>query len=182
MCDTLTFLELTTYSESNPQGYDDKPSFQSDIWPLFVNTANKIQHVYLFINSNWSDHKRLKAQGVSAGSCVDLGSMGLLTKKDIKELEHLSFFGGHLNVLYLIEQRDRLIQDLLKLFKKSGVTLRCASQGLSLHVNEQNELRGFLAQAVSSHIFASFGHDGDPLFLFGKLPVLQGILEYRNSE
>jgi hypothetical protein len=178
MSDSISYLEFTSFSESNPQGYDDEPLFDAHIWPLFIERSASIAKVCLFVNSHWSGHGRLLEAGRKVDShLTDLGQMRLLTEKQLIELNHLSFFGGHLSVFYLINIADDLLKKLQALWQRRP-TLSSGTGDLGLTENESSALAGLIQGLGSDQVLVSFGHDADPMYIFGPLSALQWLLDH----
>jgi hypothetical protein len=170
----MNFIELTSYI-GEPEGYADFPNFPDDIWPLLTRKSKEVESLYLFRNDDslslsWSGHYEVVTQRI-----VRIRSMAELTKDELDRIRHLSFYGGHLNVLYRVSTQGSLLSELCKLFPVVRLSSDDIDQ-LGLEPEALAELRTFTAASPAGFLHFSFGHDGDPLYIFGDLEPLRALL------
>lgn len=170
----MNFLELTSYI-GEPDGYADSPDFQSDIWPLMRRKAQEIESVFLFRSDKsssmgWLGHYDLVSQNI-----IRIGSMSDLNDTELSRIEHWSFYGGHLSVVYRVSIQSSLVHEFCKLFP--GVSLSSDDiDQLAMEPELLSELRWLSDESPKEILHFAFAHDADPLFIFGDLDVLRSLL------
>jgi hypothetical protein len=170
----VNFLELTSRI-GEPEEYADFPEFQSDVWPLLRQKANEIEGVFVFAqprSRSWSWPGRYEAV---SERIVRLSPTTELTQEEFKELEHLSFYGGHLNVLYQLPSGSPLLHELCAMYPTVSLSSDDLDQ-LALDPEPLAELRAFTDALPQESLHFAFAHDGDPLFVFGYLETLRSLL------
>jgi hypothetical protein len=162
---TQLCLELSSFNEQNPSGYDDFPDFISDIWPFLISHRDSIKEVVL----QKSTLERLFSFGKINGF-QKLGAMGGLQNHELSKLKHRSFYGGHLSAIYQTTDKN-LVTRLCRFWRKGpriikfddipGVTPEFAETIVELIVSDK------------SCVCISFAHDADPMYLFGNIKTFQ---------
>lgn len=168
----MNFLELTSYIDEE-QGYDGFPDFTDDVWPLLTRKAEEIEGLFLFHSSRgvgWAGHYE-----VVMGRIVRLKSLNELTKDELGKIEHWSFYGGHLNVLFRVSSESSLLRELCNFYPSVNLSSDDVDQ-LALKQESLAELRAFTAALPQELVFFSFAHDADPLYVFGHLETLRVLL------
>jgi len=170
----MNFIELTSYV-GGPEGYADFPNFPDHIWPLLTSKRKEIESLYLFRNDDssslsWPGHYEVVTRRI-----VRVNSMNALTDHELSRIEHLSFYGGHLNVLYRISTGSSLLSDLCNLFPVVRLSSDDVEQ-IALDEESLAELRAFTAAMPPELLCFSFAHDADPLYIFGQLEALRDLL------
>lgn len=165
----MIFLELDSYIEP-PIGYPGRPYFDSDLWPLIVRRSGEIKTVL------WFHHDRPpEPTGLRESLLTDLGPMTMLSVQMIEMLKHRSYYGGHLNVLYVIPCESPLLTELVNLYPVPGVIDSDSTNDLALSFDVRSELVRFVEALPSQLVVLSFAHDGDPAFIFGERAALEKL-------
>jgi hypothetical protein len=172
----LEFLELTSYI-GDPQGYADFPSFKNDVWPLIKSKAKEIESVFLFRNDSSSNVGWLGRYEIVTQNIIRIGYMDELTNDELSKIEHWSFYGGHLNVLYRVSTESPLLEELCSLYPVVKLSSEDTDQ-IGLGQESLTELQAFTA-ASPRLLHFSFAHDADPLCIFGDLERLRSHLHIR---
>ena len=170
----MNLLELTAYIPE-PEGYADLPDFESDVWPLLRRKGQEIENLFLFINDNsrslaWPGHFELVTRNI-----LRIRSMDELTDRELDRLQVLSFYGGHLNVVYRVPAESSLLLELCSMYP----LVKLSSDDIDpLGLNQQSlsELGAFTAALPKELLHFSFSHDADPLYVFGDLETLRDLL------
>ena len=81
---------------------------------------------------------------VSESHLADLGPLIRQSDQMMEMLKHRSFYGGHLNVLYVVQAESLLLMELAKLYPKPGVIDRDSTNDLGLPVHARSELAQFV--------------------------------------
>ena len=180
MAGLTSYLTLTSRC-GPPHGYYDEPDFLEDVWPFFLENSSEFESVYLFKNSYFGGQRYwqrrfgkqlgVTLKGRSEPQIIDLGPMTSLSPPLLDDLRHRSFYGGHLNVLYRTNTQGSLIARLCEFWPSPG-TLNDKFENLGLANIERDFLLDFLSSVSEQHFLAAFGHDADPLYVFGNLRVL----------
>ena len=164
----MTYLELDSYIEP-PEGYPEGPYFSSDLWPLIMKRRDEVSYVLWFrhdppINPADGQESRL----------TNLGPLTQLSKQTIEMLEHRSFYGGHLNVLYVTQAQSPLLMELVKLYPRPGV-IGSDPTKIILSVEAAAELAHFVESLPPDLAVLSFAHDADPAYIFGERTALEKL-------
>jgi hypothetical protein len=170
----MNFIEATSYI-GDPQGYADGPDFSSEVWPLIRRKQKEISNLFLFWNDTsrslgWPGHYEPITKHIAR-----IRPLSELTDQEIAKLEHWSFYGGHLNVLYQLSAERSLLPDLLHLYP----TVKLSSDdvdAVGLGPEYLGELQRFTAASPPGSLHFSFAHDADPLYIFGDLESLRVVL------
>ena len=101
----MVFLELDSYIEP-PIGYPGRPYFDSDLWPLIVRRSDEVKMVLWF----HPDPPPTRT-GRRESHLTELGPMTKLSADMLAMLKHRSYYGGHLNVLYVIPSESPLLTE-----------------------------------------------------------------------
>lgn len=170
----MNFLELTSYI-ADPQRYAEFPDFKNDVWPLIRSKGKEIESVLLFRNDSSSSIGWLGRYEIVTQNIIDIGSMGEFTDHELSKIEHWSFYGGHLNVLYRVSSESSLLKELCSLYPVVNLSSDDPDQ-LGLGQEFLTELQSFTA-ASPKFLYFSFAHDGDPLCIFGDFEALRDLLK-----
>ena len=173
------YLKFTIFC-GPPQGYYDKPDFLKHVWPFLLENSASIQSVYLFTNHYFGGRgywqrtfgKQLNIM-LDGIQIFDIGPITRLPPALLKDLRHRSFYGGQLNVLYRIVNKEVMAR-LCGLWPSPG-TLTDNFKELGLKQEELDLLLTFLANNLDDCFFVAFGHDADPLNIFGSLTGLTQV-------
>jgi hypothetical protein len=165
----MIFLVLDSYIEP-PIGYPGRPYFDSDVWPLIVTRSDEIKSALWFHHDRSPDHTGLRQSPVT-----DLGPMAKLSAQTIDMLKHKSYYGGHLNVLYVIPSESPLLTELVNLYPAPGVIDSDSTNDLALSFAVRSELTRFVEALPRQLVVLSFAHDGDPAFIFGERAALEKL-------
>ncbi len=160
----------------NPRlGFTPEPVFDTQIWTLMLNHVEEISDVLLFINSRWWGSRRSFDAGEEVSPHISsIGRMAWLSNGQFAEIAGRSNDGGHLSVLYKIENTGLLLPRLIQLWTPEQRALSdSARDDLGLKADETNELARFVHVAGEHHIIASFGFAAEPLYLFGEHRTLE---------
>src|SRR5687768_9835781 len=103
--------------------------------------------------------------------------MDELTNDELSKIEHWSFYGGHLNVLYRVSTESPLLEELCSLYPVVKLSSEDTDQ-IGLGQESLTELQAFTA-ASPRLLHFSFAHDADPLCIFGDLERLRSHLHIR---
>jgi hypothetical protein len=101
--------------------------------------------------------------------------MTKLSAQMLDLLKHRSYYGGHLNVLYMIPSESPLLTELVKLYPVPGVIDSDSTNDLALSFEARSELARFVEALPRQLAVVSFGHDGDPAFIFGERAALEKL-------
>ena len=170
----MNFLELTSYI-GDAQGYAETPDFRSDVWPLLKREAKEIDGVFLFRNDSSSSVRLMGHYQIITENIICIGSADELTDHELSKLEHWSFYGGHLTVLYRVSTESSLLRELCNLYPSTHLSSDDIDQ-LGLRQESLMELRAFVAASPKEFLHFSFAHDADPLYIFGELETLRALL------
>ena len=170
----MNFLELTSYI-GEPQGYADFPEFQSDVWPLLRRKANEIESVFIFAQPRQARRSWPGRYEPISERIARLSPTSELTQQEFSELQLLSFYAGHLNVIYQISTESSLLRELCALYPVVNLSSDDIDQ-LGIDPEPLAELRAFTDALPPGFLNYSFSHDGDPLFVFGPLEALRSLL------
>lgn len=170
----MNFLELTSYI-GGPEEYADFPEFQSDVWPLLRRKADEIEGVFLFWNNNSRSISWPRPFEVVTERIARLKSTAELTEDEFSELQYLSFYKGHLNVLYRVSTEGSLLQELCNMYPAVSLSSDDIDQ-LGLDPEPLADLRAFTDALPHGFVHFAFVHDGDPLCVFGPLEPLRSLL------
>jgi hypothetical protein len=165
----MIFLELDSYIEP-PIGYPGRPYFDSDLWPLIVSRIDEVQSVLWFRHDLPPDRTSL-----GEGRLTDLGPMTKLSTQMMEMLKHRSYYGGHLNALYVIPSESLLLTELVKLYPVPAVIGSDSTNDLALSFDARSELARFVGALPHQLVVLSFAHDGDPAFIFGEQAALEKL-------
>lgn len=177
MNETLHLIKLSRHI--NPHfGFTLEPVFDSQIWTLMLNHVEEISDVLLFVNSRWWGSRRSFDAGEPMSSHIaSIGRMAWLSNAQFTEIFERSNDGGHLSVMYKIENTSLLLPRLIQSWTPEQRTLSDSTRDdLGLKSNETNELARFVHGAGERHIIASFGFAAEPLYLFGEHCTLESSL------
>ena len=161
----MIFLELESYIEP-PLGYPDGPYFDSDLWPLILRRSDEVQTVLWF---------RHETPAVNESHFADLGPLTRQSDQMMETLKHRSYYGGHLNVLYVIQPESLLLRELVKLYPKPGVLYSDSTNNLGLPFEARSELARFVESLPPRWSVLSFCGDGDPACIFGDGETLEQL-------
>ena len=161
----MIFLEMESYIEP-PLGCPEGPYFDSDLWPLILRRANEIQTLLWF---------RHEPPGVNESHLADLGPLTTQSGQMLETLKHRSYYGGHLNVLYVVQAESLLLRELVKLYPKPGVLYSDSTNNLGLPFEARSELARFVESLPPHGSLLSFAHDADPAYIFGDRETLQEL-------
>lgn len=161
----MIFLEMESYIEP-PLGFPEGPYFDTNLWPLILRRANEVQTVLWF---------RHEPPGVNESHLADLGPLITQCDQMMEMLKHRSFYGGHLNVLYVIQAESLLLRELVKLYPKPGVLYSDSTNNLGLPVDARSELARFVESLPPRWSVLSFAHDADPAYIFGDRETLEEL-------
>lgn len=170
----MNFIELTSYI-GDPQGYDDGPDFTKEVWPLIRRKQHEIANVFLFRNDSWSSLGWLGYYEPVSNNIARIRTMMELTQGEIEKLEHWSFYGGHLNVVYQLPGESSLLRELVGMYP----TVRLSSDDvdeIGLGPEYLAELQRLIAASPAGSLHFAFSHDADPLYIFGALESLRALL------
>lgn len=158
----MYFLECTSWSDENPQGYDDVPRFRKHIWPLLMEgNVQAIETIYVF--RPYEEEPVMYEKDSFAGYGYSA------------EMEHKSYYGGHLDIFY--KTRDRaFISKLVNLWLRP-CTLENSEEKLSIKEIKLKFLERTIKEMGKEFVLFGFGHDADPLYLFGEKSLLTAIAE-----
>lgn len=170
----MNFLELTSWI-GGPEEYAEFPEFQSDVWPLLRRKAHEIEGVFLFRSEpsrslGWAGGYEMVTERIAR-----LSSTADLTEPEFNELQYLSFYRGHLSVLYRVSSENSLLHELCSMYPTVGLSSDEIDQ-LALRPESLAELRAFTDALPQEAVHFAFAHDGDPLFVFGHLETLRSLL------
>lgn len=177
MNETLHLIKLSRHI-SPRLGFASEPVFESRVWTLMLNHVEEVSDVLLFINSRWWGSRRsFDAGEPTSPHIASIGRMAWLSNAQFAEIFERSNDGGHLSVLYKIENTSLLLPHLIQLWTPEQRTLSdSARDDLGLKTNETNELARFIHVTGERHIIASFGFAAEPLYLFGEHRALETSL------
>lgn len=170
----MNFLELSSKIDDS-EGYADFPYFQRDVWPLIRRKAKEVKSVFLFWNDvssslGWAGHYEMVTAKIML-----IRPMAELTDDELSGIEHLSYYGGHFNVLYHVSTESLLIRELCNLYPTLDLSSDDVDQ-LGLGQESFTEFRAFTAALPKELIQFSFAHDADPLYIFGERETLEKLL------
>lgn len=167
----MIFLELESYIEP-PLGFPGHPYFASDLWPLLLSRSDEVRTVL------WFQHEPpLNEAGVRESYLTDLGPLTNQSEQMMEMLKHRSYYGGHLNVLYVVQPDSSLLTELVKMYPTPGVIASDSTTDLGLPVGAKSEL----AQFVENHLLPrwavlTFAQEGDTAYIFGQRETLETLL------
>lgn len=168
------YIELTSLSEETGY-YDEQPDFASDVWPLLTRHSHAVKQVYLFANHHARGRGSLWR---NPQEFITLGPMASLSAKRLSEIRNWSFFGGHLSVFYETSSNETWLQGLFTLWLRPA-QLKSGDEDLGLTAHEVQRLQNFISGLPADRIVFAFGHDGDPLYVFGREEVLSRLSRLR---
>ena len=174
--DRLNYIELTLDYGQPPEGWDKMPLFRKDIWPLILVCKDQILEVYLFYNAHWQG--KSEANRYCSGSSFNITPLGLISQMPpsmLNELEWRSDFGGHLNVLYLINSNSEILAALTRLYQSPGVFCDDSYDDLGLSLVERRHVQQLIRDIPNNNVLLGFGHDGDPVYIFGQSEILRSL-------
>lgn len=170
---TVAFMELSSFDDSNPQGYDDAPDFDSDIWALLLARRSSIGRVVSWSATKPSLLDKLRKQNrVDPIEVQEYGPMGSLSEPALASLRERSNWGGDFSVFFITSDYV-LVRELILLYRRSPRI----SQGLAASRVPSAALE-IVQRAVAPGIFVlTFGHDGDPICIFGENEALSSLAQ-----
>lgn len=169
---SINFLEFTCFSEKDPGGYTEKPTFYDHIWPYILSHIGEFECVYLFLNHYLSDHfEKEKWKTKISENIYNIGPLSNFSEKALEEIGMRSYDAGHLGVLYQIPASSNTLLDLIDLWPYEG-QLIANSDDLGLKDSEIIELKKFTESIDKESFLMAFGHDADPMYLFGNNDML----------
>lgn len=167
----IAYLELTRFSDTSPQGFDDFPRFDKNIWPLLMQNASIVETVYVCkYPSIW---QRLFSKGSARQEIIDIGALKMLSSNKIKEIKQLSNYGGHLDVFYKVKDEDFLCR-LIQMWSSPGQIGKDIN-ALGLDHAKKSNIENLVSNIATSYVLLSFGHDADPLYIIGASEVLSRL-------
>jgi len=167
----MIFLELESYIDP-PLGFPGHPYFTSDLWPLILRRSDEVRTVL------WFQHEPpVNQAGVRESYLTDLGPLTNQSDQTMELLKHRSYYGGDLNVLYVVQPDSSLLMELVKMFPIPGVMASDLTTDLGLSVAARSELARF----VENHLLPcwavlAFAHEGDTAYIFGQRETLETLL------
>ena len=161
----MIFLEMESYIEP-PLGYPEGPYFQTDLWPLILRRSDEVQTVLWF---------QYEPPRVNESYLADLGPLTRQPDYMMEMLKHRSFYGGHLNVLYVIQAESLLLRELVKLYPQPGVLYSDSTNDLGLPFDARSELARFVESLPPKWAILSFAHDADPAYIFADREMLEEL-------
>lgn len=161
----MIFLELESYMEP-PEGFPDGPYFNSDLWPLILRRSDEVRNVLWF---------RHESVGAGESHLAELGPLTTQSNQMMETLKHRSFYGGHLNVLYVVQAESLLLVELAKLYPKPGVIDSDSRNDLGLPIHARSELARFVESLPPQWAVLTFAHDADPAYIFGERETLEKL-------
>ncbi|MEJ2182860.1 MAG: hypothetical protein P8Y66_05005 [Nitrospirota bacterium] len=161
----IYFLECTSYSENNPQGYDDLPVFHRDVWPLIENNIDSIETIYIF-----PPHEE-------EPEVIEKEIIKNLYREQLRwrNVKHRSYYGGHLDVYFRTSDLS-FISRLISLWRQPCPLMNTV-EDLKIEDYKIIFLRNITKEMDESYVLFGFGHDGDPLYLFGQVNTLATIAD-----
>ena len=124
----------------------------------------------------WFRHEpSVERAGVSESRLADLGSLTKQSDQMMEMLKHRSFYGGHLNVLYVIQAESLLLRELVKLYPKPGILYSDSTNNLGLPFEAMSELARFVESLAPHWSVLTFCGDGDPACIFGDRETLEEL-------
>ena len=176
----MYFIELTSYLEP-PAGFPTRPYFDEDLWPLLTAHAADIERVLLFQHNS---HKAIfpPASKLVSRNIAEIGRLTDVPPNVLATLAHLSFYGGHLNVLYEVSSDSPLLERLIDSYPVSARIANDQVDNLGLAEEARSELAGLVEKLTSRHVLLAFAHDGDPLYVFGAQTTLQSLADKQISK
>ena len=171
---TTALLQLSTFDESNPQGYDDQPKFEKGIWPFLVSRQQSIGRIV-----TWEQRKpsllgrQRKETPPDALRVTELGPMHGLSSDSLKSLCERSSRGGAFNVLFETSDSD-LLRGLIGLYRRPPEFKEDSADS-----RVPNPARDLADRSLVPGVFMfAFGHDGDPACIFGDGPKLRSLMQH----
>ena len=162
----MMFLELESYIEP-PHGFPEGPFFSSDLWPLILRRSDEVKSVLWFRHES-PDH-------AGASHLSELGPFTMQSNQTIEMLKHRSFYGGHLNVMYVIQADGELLQELVRLYPRAGTIYSDSTNDLALTPAARFDLARFVESLPPDLLLLSFAHDADPAYIFGAHAALEKL-------
>ena len=161
----MIFLEIESYIEP-PLGYPDGPYFDTDLWPLILRRSDEVRTVLWF---------RHEPPSLNESHFADLGPLTRQSGQMMEMLKHRSYYGGHLNVLYVIQAESLLLRELVKLYPKPGVLYSDSTNNLGLPFDAISELARFVESLPPHWSVLTFCGDGDPACIFSDRETLEEL-------
>lgn len=159
----IDYLECTSYSKDNPQGYDDVPVFHKDVWPLIENNIKAIETIYVFEPTE-------EEPMIYKRDIIDS-----LYPEQLEHIAHRSYYGGHLDVYYKTNSIS-LIYRLINLWQHPCI-LKSTAEALKIDNYKIFFIRNVISEMAETSALFGFGHDGDPLYLFGHKNTLDTFIK-----
>ncbi len=166
---TVAFMELSSFDDSNPQGYDDEPDFDGAIWALLLARRSSIGRVV-----SWSAVKPSLLEKfrnhVAAIEVQEHGQMRSLADPALASLRERSSWGGDFSVLFVTSDAA-LVRELIRLYRRPPRI----SQDLTASRVPSAALEVVQRSLAPGSFVLTFGHDGDPTCIFGENTALVSL-------
>jgi hypothetical protein len=165
----MKYIEI--YDEWLPKQPKPGPYFPKDIWPFIELNKYRIDNIFLFlVKQIFSRPKSIAQKFNKCNEIINkvffVGNLMEMCEAEISKIAAMSFYSGHLSVIY--ETKD--INFLIELASKweSNPTIEEIAPGMSK--NEYKIFDQFLIKVLSEYNGFAFGfcHDGEPLLIFSK--------------
>jgi hypothetical protein len=173
----LHYLECTSFSQDNTEGYCELPSFTKHIWPLFEKYAGLIDAVYRIVRPG--SIRKLSGKRLDM-VVASLGPFRMIPAKQMPEVKARSFSGGHLDVFYKCKD-EPFLSALIRLWPLPA-QLSDDSGTLRLDPLKLSAVEKLLSSIQDPYVLVSFAHDGDPMYLFGLRRTLLNLEERARAD
>lgn len=171
MSNSLGYLSFS-YAQFHGDELVHSPEFRRDTWP-FLSTCTG--EVWIFKNRSWGRRRTSFSFGDQRCShFYGIGRLDELSPDDVGEVRSLSFYGGHMNVLYSFTTQQ--LAGHLRRWQVMPEIGRLAD--LPLQKVEIEALECFLSGGSADRLMITCGADGDPLFTLGARHDLLRVLDY----
>ena len=172
----MKYIEV--YDEWIANAQKTKPYFPNDIWPYILKNKDKIDKVWLFLIKHLLPRPKKIAKEFKNASEIHrkiffIGSFINMDDRECAKLEALSFYKGHLSVIY----RTSDINFLTELIMKWNTNPVLTELKPGMKEDEYIIFNDFINDLLKENngFLFGFGHDGEPLFIFdmeNKLKIL----------
>lgn len=158
------------------------PEFLRDTWPAILPVIDARSPIFIIKNQSDSDRMfRAMLAGVrgSGGRLLEEGlyelpSIEHCSPKQVETLKYLSFYNGHLNVIFAVHLGSRDFARFLAQWPRFEIH-RLGSEA-AFAVEDWRPFGRRLSRIIEGRTLVGFGHDGAPLFIFSRDPELEAKL------
>lgn len=182
----MKVLESYSIGNLDHNPLEETPYFPADIWPLILENGSSLSKVIIILDNHFylkkNRLKRLYKKFKIDNDVIIIEIANALNQVQKRALEELSFYGGHINVLYKTENLVFVIELMMKWIKPPALN---DIDNLGLSDKWLTSFSKIYDKLNENELLFGFGHDGEPMIIFSnenKLIKIKTIIENKMNE